>query len=384
MPVLMTAPNSVWQSPPRRVGVAVVGGGITGVALLGRLRRAGADAVLLERDHLASGASGRNAGFLLAGVAANYERAAVEHGRDVAGDVWAFTSRNHGLVAEAVAGRPSGYARRGSWTLPETPEEARSLESAAEMLREDGFEAEWTVRLPAALSGRPGGLLSPADGEVDPKLAVAALAADWLGSVYEASEVSWIETGDEGVRLEVGGREVRADAAVLATNAFTPRLVPEVPIRPVRAQMLATAPVPMVADRPVYAGWGHRYWRQLPDGTLLAGGCRDAAPETEVGYGLETTELVQARLERHLASIGAGGAPVVQRWAGTMGFTPDGLPLAGPVPGRPNLLVCGGYTGHGMGFAVACAELVAGLVLGGGNPVPRWLDPSRFGRRAAP
>jgi formamidopyrimidine-DNA glycosylase len=50
---------------PQRADVLIVGGGITGVSLLHWLRGR-ADTVLVERDRLAAGASGRNAGFLVA------------------------------------------------------------------------------------------------------------------------------------------------------------------------------------------------------------------------------------------------------------------------------------------------------------------------------
>ncbi|TMD55623.1 MAG: FAD-dependent oxidoreductase, partial [Chloroflexi bacterium] len=69
-----------WEPPPRqpsaplpeRVEVLVIGGGITGVSLLRRLAERGLKAALVERTRLAFGASGRNAGFLLEGTAANY------------------------------------------------------------------------------------------------------------------------------------------------------------------------------------------------------------------------------------------------------------------------------------------------------------------------
>ena len=59
VPDVLPAPPAL----PRRAEVVVIGGGITGVALLDVLRRRDVDVVLLERDHLAAGASGRNAGF---------------------------------------------------------------------------------------------------------------------------------------------------------------------------------------------------------------------------------------------------------------------------------------------------------------------------------
>src|ERR1700694_3719814 len=76
---------------PERADVLVIGGGITGVSLLHHLGKRGIDAVLVERHHLASGASGRNAGFLLAGVADSYAEAVRIFGRGRAGYIWEMT-----------------------------------------------------------------------------------------------------------------------------------------------------------------------------------------------------------------------------------------------------------------------------------------------------
>src|SRR5208282_562406 len=65
---------SPWVAPPtdlqlalasdRSVDVAIVGGGFTGLSTALALKRAGVDAVVLERDFAGFGASGRNAGHL--------------------------------------------------------------------------------------------------------------------------------------------------------------------------------------------------------------------------------------------------------------------------------------------------------------------------------
>ncbi|TMD71730.1 MAG: FAD-binding oxidoreductase, partial [Chloroflexi bacterium] len=60
---------------PEKADVVVIGGGIAGTSLLWHLSARRIDAVLVERHHIAWGASGRNAGFLLAGVASSYAEA---------------------------------------------------------------------------------------------------------------------------------------------------------------------------------------------------------------------------------------------------------------------------------------------------------------------
>jgi gamma-glutamylputrescine oxidase len=312
----------------------------------------------VERRHLAAGASGRNAGFLLEGTAANYAAATREHGRALAREVWEFTAENHALLAEALAGR-AGYRRSGSATVAASPAESLELAEAAELMADDAFPASWS----------PGRLLNPRDGELDPAAAVAALAVG--GRIIEDCEV--LGFADDAVTTNRG--EVRVDHLILATNAYTSQLLPEVAIRPVRAQMLATAAVPPFSDRPAYSDYGYRYWRQAPGGEVLVGGFRNQALEEEVGFVEAPSERIQELLENHARELDVA-APVTHRWAGIMGFTPDSLPLVGAVPGRPGVYICGGYTGHGMGFAVNCARRLAEH-LTGGPPPPAWMNPAR-------
>ena len=327
--------------------MVVIGGGITGTSLLHHLRRRGMDGILLERSHIAAGASGRNAGFLLAGVADSYAEAVRLFGRAAARDIWHTTLDNHATMIEAVAGLNVGYRRLGSATLASGPKEAAQLAESAQLLSEDGFEASWDgLRL-----------VNPMDGEVDPAAMVGALASMApSGAIREGVDVIEIQPSHIGVRVHTQDAECIAGVAILATNAYTPQLVAQVPIQPRRAQMLASAPAPKrVSDMPTYSHFGYRYWRQLASGEVLVGGWRDTAHDTEVGYDERPTDAIQAHLDAQLKHMGAG-AEVTHRWAGTMGFTETGLPLTGPVDGMPNVYICAGFNGHGMGFAFISAK----------------------------
>jgi len=346
-----------WPRPPERypgrlpekADVLVIGGGITGVSLLHHLARRGLDAVLVERSHLAAGASGRNAGFLLAGVANSYVQAARQYGRSRARDVWAMTVANHSEEIAAIAGQEVGHRQLGSITLASGEGEVDLLAESAELMREDGFPVMWDGRA----------LFNPNDGEVIPSLLVGAFARQAApGAIREGVEVTGIESSADGsdVLVTSNGDECHAGCVILATNAYTPQLLPQVPITPTRAQMLASAPEPArLCDFPTYSHFGYRYWRQMPNGEVLVGGWRDTSRETEVGYDERPTPQIQSHLERHLRDMGAD-SEVTHRWAGTMGFTEDGLPIIGPVEGMKNVYVCAGYNGHGMGFAFMSAK----------------------------
>src|SRR6266851_5788622 len=169
---------------PERADVLVIGGGITGVSVVHHLRARRMDAVLVERAHIAAGASGRNAGYLLAGVADSYAEAVLSYGRSRAREIWEMTLVNHATMIEAVTGHPVGHRRLGSAILASGEEEAAALAESAELLNEDGFEASWDGRT----------LVNPLDGEVDPAAVVGALARQAPpGAIREGVNVTAIE-----------------------------------------------------------------------------------------------------------------------------------------------------------------------------------------------
>jgi len=335
---------------PEKADVVVIGGGIAGVSLLWHLSARRIDAVLVERHHIAWGASGRNAGFLLAGVASSYAEAVHTYGRSRAREIWEVTNENHDRMIEAARGQDVGHRRLGTAILPVDDAERALLIESEHLLTEDGFEARWDGTR----------LVNPRDGEIDPAAMVAALARQARpGAIREGVNVTSLVSRRSDVLVVAGEDACEAGVVILATNAYTPQLVPSVKIQPTRAQMIATAPVSTrVTDLPVYSNYGYRYWRQLPSGEVLVGGWRDTSLEMEKTFDDEPTGEIQEHLDRAARDLGVK-AEVTHRWAGTMGFTESGLPMDGPLGGMPNVYICAGFTGHGMGFAFMTAKRVA-------------------------
>lgn len=210
------------------------------------------------------------------------------------------------------------------------------------------------------------------DGELHPVRWVRGLAraaAERGVAIHEDTRVASLSEG--AVRTERA--TVTAAAVILCTNAYTARLATS-RVRPVRGQMLATAPARRVFDRPAYAQRGYRYWRQTAEGRVVVGGWRDTAAAREVGEDETPTAEVQRHLDAFLREH-AIDAAVTHRWAGTMGFSHDALPYVGQI--GPRLFVCGGFTGHGMAFGPASADLVAALVRHGRHQDADLFDPFR-------
>jgi glycine/D-amino acid oxidase-like deaminating enzyme len=131
-----------------------------------------------------------------------------------------------------------------------------------------------------------------------------------------------------------------------------------------------------------YANRGFEYWRQLPSGEIVLGGLRHLAMHEEVGTQDALHPRIQDALEGYLRDLGAPPVAITHRWSGSMGFTPDRLPVIGPVPGRDGLYIAGGYSGHGLAFAFLAGRMIAQLIAGGTTEYPRVLFPQRVLRKA--
>ena len=360
--------------PPRRARWVIVGGGITGTSLAADLADE-ATVLLDERPALATGASGRNAGFVLA------------EGAHLFAGPLADALRRIGLatrmrVQALSRTRAFGYAPTGSLRLATCEAEAASfLADVPDVTVLD------RSNLPAPWCGGPwwGGRVDAGDAVVDPVALVDALAdqaAEGGTHIAAGMRVSSLMPAAGGVAVRCAdGTVIQADRVVLATNATTSTLLPKVPIVAQRAQMLeARVQRPSPAwPQPVYARQGADYWRAMPDGRLLLGGCRDAG-----GTGEETNEAVPSSpVQRALNALLATLLPdttvrVTRRWAGIMGFTPDGAPLAGPVDDEERVWVLAGFHGHGMGWAPGLAQDVALALREGADRIPPAFRVSRF------
>lgn len=391
----MTMPRttSFWQvsrSPrpdltpvPDHADVVIVGGGIAGVSVatwLGRLapeRRV----VLLEAERLAHGASGRNAGFLLQGTDSDYAATVDRLGRETARLGWQLAEETRDGLFEALDGTDAEPVASGNWIVALSAEEDERLRRSEALLREDGIPAAYHGSVEDVLGcrGLRGALMLPRGGMVNPVRVVETLASRSGATVCEATPVLRIEPEGDRVRVVSSRGAVIAYNVIVTANAYLGHLVPGVPVRPVRAQMLATEPVARLLDRPVYVDDGYVYLRQQPDGTVLIGGMRHRHVETEVGYEDATSEPLQRDLERFLREhFPALSAPVVRRWSGTMGFSPDGLPTLGELPDVPGALWLGGFTGHGMGTAFRSARTAVARLLGEPDEYAELLDAGRF------
>ncbi|MGZ4203128.1 MAG: NAD(P)/FAD-dependent oxidoreductase, partial [Thermoleophilaceae bacterium] len=333
------------------VDACVIGGGVSGLSCARELARRGARTVLLEARAVASGASGRNGGFLLAGGAPFHVDARELWGREPAARLYARTvevQQEVYALAESL-GVSDAVRPVGSLRLATSEEEAQHVRRHVDALKEDGFEAELVERgeLEPALRGiGHAGCLVPHDGALQPARWIRALATDAEAAGATIFENSRAELGEQ---VAANGATVRAQHVVVAADGPLPGLVPEAAdrVKARRLHMLASAPLPArIVSTLVYARYGLEYFQQLPDGRIAVGGFSDLDGPASYTSEERGDPRVWERLERYLHDdLGIEGADVTHRWVGVVGFSDDDRPFAGEV--SDGLYALGGYSGHG-------------------------------------
>ncbi len=400
------SPLSYWQQSapdvslsadvPPTVDVAVIGGGLLGAATSYWLARSGAQVALLERTALACGATGRNGGFVRVGPAGSYTEAVACLGQETARHIMALTTESRTLLRQVLGEEEIDceYREPGTLRLALTEAQKAQYRQEIDLLNTDGFPAQWLERahvqalLPIPLGPEIlGARFRPEQGLVHSARLVQGIvrAASRHGAQAYQAEVSTVEREGEQVRLHTSRGILLARSVVVAVNAWTSRILPELAqiIVPVLEQMLAYAPLapvfPMGIGVDLVDG---EYLQQTPSGHILIGGCGTLAPNA--GFGVWEslpTDSVQKAIEHVLPRIFPTLTPhlqVEQRWAGLLGYTTDLCPVVDAAPHLPGVFFVGGFSGHGMPFGMRLGQLLATTAISG--TLPAELTPFRLDR----
>ena len=363
----------------RAVDLVVVGAGTVGGWASWFGTRAGADrVVVLERDVAGQGASGRAAGVVRA---QGGTPSTVELGR------WSirFYRRQQELL-----GTDSGFRELGYLILAITKQDEVEGRERVAMQRDVGLDVRWVsaegaTALNPTLSpqGHRGGSYVETDGCIDPPRNVRAYSLAMQRANVDLRE----RTPFLGLRTTKRGRltGVRTPNGIIATERViltggpTLRSVGElagarIPVGGARHQVAVTEPheafeverLPMVFD--LAAGL---YWRLEEDGVLFG----MSNPNETPGPATQIDFPYLHRMERRLNLLvpATRGLGLRKAWAATIDYTPDHLPILGPLITTGGDLVHGVTVaspgGHGMMWGPAVAKVAADLALKGRTKV---------------
>jgi gamma-glutamylputrescine oxidase len=393
--------NNLGQSPwlgqaelPAVSDVVVIGGGLTGASTAYWLSRLGASVTLLDRSHLASGATGRNGGHIVFGPNQNFATSVNAIGLEQSLDLWDFTKTSVKLMDQLVQDHGIDCdLHHTPWvTLALTTEQAASLEASYELMVPYGLATDFwqgeELRNHIHSGCFVAGLVEPLHAQIWPAkfvLGLSQLAIQQGAMVCPNTSVQAVHRQGQHLMVVTNRGNIQANAVVYATNGFTHHLLPELQsvIVPVRGQVVATAPLPRLWEFDWLANDGYEYAIQRQDGRLIFGGMRRQSPTHEIGVEDHDTiePNVRQGLQRFLqeAFESLQNIRIDYEWTGIMAYTPDENPLVGALPHRPGEYIAAGYTGHGMslGFLAgkALAERIAGVAA---TPLPQAFEPNRF------
>ncbi len=369
-----------------RASFAIVGGGITGLALAWELSRRGAGNVaIVERAYTGAGGSGRNVGRIRAmQLTKELSTFAVE------------AQRKHERLRDELGMNTlfwrSGYA----WILYED-EEVERMSSLLPMLRELRIPGrlcgptDTLRRLPILRGGeRPVGAMLGRDAIVHHDAVVFAYRRACLAAgirILEGRQVVGLLREDRavgGVALRDG--ELRAPVVVNAAGGWAREVSRmagvAVPNTPVRREVLVTEPSkPFMGPAVTFYRPTEGWFNQTLRGELVAG---VVDPEEPLAMNQASTFRFLGRT----ASVLLRKAPrlghlrVIRQWAGVYDMTPDRKPLVGPVRALQGFVQANGYSGRGFALAPMVAELLAGWLVTGERPsMLEPFDPDRFAGR---
>jgi len=355
--------------------VAVIGAGIVGCALAAFLAEGGASVLLVEREEVAAGASGRNSGIvqhpmeaelapLFAETVGHY-RELVEHG-------FALPEEPGGVLV--LAEDPAALAHDLAVLQREFPG-----------LRAQALAPGEPAALDPAVAPGLAGMRIHTGYAVPPGAATRAFAARAVAAGARVASGSAAALAAGG--LTVDGGHVPAGSVVVAAGPWTPELVdprggwrPIVPRWGVVAELRLPAPPRHALEEVGVEQLLATRAEPPPIFTLVTAAGASSLGSTFLPERPDPAATAPRLVERGVRFVPAlADVPIASVRCCARPVSADGRPLLGRAPDREDVYVASGHGPWGISLGPASAKRVAELILGGSTAgVPAAFDPARF------
>ncbi len=357
-----------------KADVVIVGGGVNGCALAYELSLKGIKAVVVERKHLASGATGRcGAGIRQQWSSRENAALAIESVR--------IFERLEEELGSSIGLRQGGYLiaihdEKDMEQAEKNVEMQRSLGLDVSILEADEINDIVPI-LDIEGMKAIGATFCPTDGHADPFKTTYAYANAAMrngAEIYRFTEVQDIVTDGEEIKAVRTNRgTIKTGVVVNAAGAWSKKIAEmagiELPNVPYKKEIIVTERMTRIFDAMVISFRDGIYFSQQDEGQILGG---IPPPETVTGYKTEPT----LPFLEHMSSTLIRYAPVLKhinvlrQWTGFYDVTPDALPILGEVKGLKGFIQCNGFSGHGFMLSPMVAKLLAQLIAGEKTSLP--------------
>jgi glycine/D-amino acid oxidase-like deaminating enzyme len=383
----MTAMRSLWSATAApgpvlqqlaadvRAQVVIIGGGYTGLSAALHLAASDRDTVVLEAVEIGDRASGLNGGQVIPGVKHDPDVLEELFGPDVGARLVQTVASGPDLVFELIRKHEiSCAATRTGWIQPATsPAALDAITARVEQWRRRGADvrllsAAETARLTGS-QRYSGGWIDRRGGTVQPLSYVrglARVAAEAGARIFSRSPATRLERAGREWRVQTPRGSVASPTVILATDAYTDRLVDSLrrTLIPVPSFQVATEPLPEKLRQTLLPGgqsasdtWHLlRYFRLDPSGRLVMGSrgtFADAPVAVAARHHYRAVREIYPQLE---------GIRYEYHWGGLVGMTRDHLPHLHEI--APGLLAGLGYNGRGVAMATVMGRILAKLAIG--------------------
>jgi len=348
--------------------VVIIGGGVIGLSSAYHLARTGVrNVVLLDKDALGSGSTSKAAG----GVRAQFSDPV-----NIA--LGARSLETFGNFA-ASFGQEIDFHRVGYLFLLSTPESVAAFEAGVAVQNELGVPSRMISVAEARRMSPlidPDGLLaaaySPSDGHCTPESVVLgyATAARRAGAtLLPKRPATGIDVRDGRViAVRTAAGTIETDTVICAAGAWSAEVGSwagvDLPVTPLRRQILVTEPVPgLDPHTPFTIDFDTTFYFHREGRGLLLG---MSDPDETPGFKLDRSDAWLPRLgeivERRAPALTEIG--IASGWAGLYEMTPDHNALIGRAETVESFLYATGFSGHGFLMGPAVGEVIRDLYLG--------------------
>ncbi len=359
--------------------VVIVGGGVIGCATAYYLTRAGiSDVLIVERDHVASGASGYSAGILTPYSGSNdpellsLSAASLELHAELAEDLPSETGIDHGYDLKPYL--RCAFGDVGHAEARQFLQDRRSEGLNAQWLNGDEAREVCDWLTPEV----EGACFTEIEPTVDSQLLTLSLlkAAEAKGAQVTVAEVSGLS--DDGIVL-ADGSQINADATVLAMGPWTNEagdwLGYEVPVVPQKGELLYMH-LPVEEAEGIEQDRPPATMHNMDEGGViltrrLSRTVLGATKEDGKGYDREPSryawEFILPKVQRLTNRITSES--VTHHTACLRPMPTDGKPYVGKAPGSENVFIASGHWSEGVHYAPLTGKAVSDLITTGASEI---------------